>query len=507
MDAVNTVMPMPAAGAAGSQTKAQQGTETGKNGKNTDFFTSVLTTVADAKAGEVQGAKSNQEIMSNLMAMLAAAAKTGEQNTGSITKETSEVPKGNNDNALDAQTLAAIMALLGNQAPVAAAQSTQAVDLDGNLNAAKASDVNAALKAKDIPFAALQGKVSAALLKNLSFAQAMQNAAPAANDTSAANQEQSLLAALKQNTGLKEEATAVKNESAAQTQKAATEMTAPKVQVNSQMAADKTMQPGSGQNAKETKSTDTKKIVSAKDSQDASVVVSAKQSQLDQTVLPENQASTTTVSQAATSSESTGNIAGELLQSKNKSAGETQVSTGNDEQTTVFSSILTQHTDKFASAGLHTAHPVQDPHNVAGQIVEQAKLFTKPFDPNNSEMVIKLRPEHLGDLTLKVAVDNGVVSASFHSNNAEVRSIIEASLPQLKQELADQGLKVDNVDIYSGMSDFFSGSQQGELFRQQQQQSHNANLRNFSTTEDFVEAVEEKSVPEAIGTDGVDYRV
>ncbi|WP_371371257.1 flagellar hook-length control protein FliK [Sporomusa aerivorans] len=144
-----------------------------------------------------------------------------------------------------------------------------------------------------------------------------------------------------------------------------------------------------------------------------------------------------------------------------------------------------------------------DVHQIADQIIEQTKVITKQ---QNTEMVIRLKPEHLGELTLKVAVENGVVSASFHSNNAEVRNIIESSLPQLKQELSNTGLKVDNVSVYAGLSQFLPNHDQDRNSRQQF-----AKFTNKKSAEDFVEAIESE-LPDGrnslIGNDtGVDYRI
>jgi flagellar hook-length control protein FliK len=92
-------------------------------------------------------------------------------------------------------------------------------------------------------------------------------------------------------------------------------------------------------------------------------------------------------------------------------------------------------------------------------------------------MVIRLKPEHLGELTLKIAVDSGVVSATFHTSNAEVRAAIEASLPQLRQDMANQGLKVDNVGVYASLDHFFANDQ-----RHAPQQQHSSRCAGRAAT-------------------------
>lgn len=144
------------------------------------------------------------------------------------------------------------------------------------------------------------------------------------------------------------------------------------------------------------------------------------------------------------------------------------------------------------------ATSVPDPHHVVDQIVDQARMINRP---HNSEMVVRLKPEHLGELTLRVTVESGVVSASFHSNNPEVRSVIEASLPQLRQELSTQGLKVEYVGVYTGLNQFSSNSQQQPT---PQQVIKVKNRRDGEDIADFAEAV--NSVSAGV-QEGVDYRI
>lgn len=141
-----------------------------------------------------------------------------------------------------------------------------------------------------------------------------------------------------------------------------------------------------------------------------------------------------------------------------------------------------------------------DSYGVASQIVEHAKLISRP---QNTEMIIKLKPEHLGELTFKVAVEQGTMTATFHSANPEVRSIIETSLPQLKQELSNQGIKLDNVGVFAGMDQFLSGEHRGG---QQYQQSEVPLSRRHNN--DFAETVTEALQTEPVKNNGgVDYRV
>jgi len=121
-------------------------------------------------------------------------------------------------------------------------------------------------------------------------------------------------------------------------------------------------------------------------------------------------------------------------------------------------------------------------------------------------MVIKLNPEHLGELTLRVSVSaNGAVNASFHSDNAQVRTIIENSLVQLRQELNDAGIKVENVDVYAGLSeDGLMNGQGGQAWQQGRQQRQGNRQIDLNSLERDIDS----TVPVNQSTDdGVDYSV
>lgn len=101
-----------------------------------------------------------------------------------------------------------------------------------------------------------------------------------------------------------------------------------------------------------------------------------------------------------------------------------------------------------------------DPHGVFDQMVAQARMIRLP---DSTEMVIRLRPEHLGELVLKVAVDAaGTVNATFHSSNAEVRAVLEANLQQFRQEMQQQGVRVQGAAVYAGLGDALPQQQQGQ---------------------------------------------
>jgi flagellar hook-length control protein FliK len=102
-----------------------------------------------------------------------------------------------------------------------------------------------------------------------------------------------------------------------------------------------------------------------------------------------------------------------------------------------------------------------DPQSVIEQVV---KGITMRNSGSTSEMRMRLQPEHLGDVSLKLTVSGTTISANIVAQNADVRDMLLSNQQQLVRTLAEAGLSLGNfsVDV--------SGGNPG--FSQQQSQQH-----------------------------------
>lgn len=203
----------------------------------------------------------------------------------------------------------------------------------------------------------------------------------------------------------------------------------------------------------------------------------------------------------------------ETVSDKAVQPNEQQAPATGKSELTPFGQLLRENIVNAKTSVTETAAPApKDDFNITQQIIDQAKLIKRA---ENTEMVIKLNPEHLGELTLKVAVtSNGSVSASFHSDNVQVRTIIENSLVQLRSDLNQQGLKVDQVEVYAGLADgqLPQGEGQG-AWQHQQGQQHSSNGKVLLNGQEY--AAEAEEIVDAAGVedsrankkDSVDYRI
>jgi flagellar hook-length control protein FliK len=94
-----------------------------------------------------------------------------------------------------------------------------------------------------------------------------------------------------------------------------------------------------------------------------------------------------------------------------------------------------------------------DPHAVIEQIIKGIAMRTVG---STSELRLRLQPEHLGDVALKLTVNGNTVSANIVAQNAHVRDVLLANQQQLARSLSDAGLSLGNfsVDVSGGNSGF-----------------------------------------------------
>ncbi len=84
---------------------------------------------------------------------------------------------------------------------------------------------------------------------------------------------------------------------------------------------------------------------------------------------------------------------------------------------------------------------------VMKQIVQKAEIVLKD---GKSEMNINLEPEHLGKLSLKIAVEKGIITAKFVAENQAVKETIESNFNQLKDMLHEKGISVQGFSVSVG---------------------------------------------------------
>ncbi|MBL0714383.1 MAG: flagellar hook-length control protein FliK [Desulfosarcina sp.] len=78
------------------------------------------------------------------------------------------------------------------------------------------------------------------------------------------------------------------------------------------------------------------------------------------------------------------------------------------------------------------------------RIVER---MTVSIRGDQSEARIALKPDHLGSIRLQIATENNTVSIKIITEFSMARDLLESHLPQLKTELQQQGLKIEEFNV------------------------------------------------------------
>ncbi len=81
------------------------------------------------------------------------------------------------------------------------------------------------------------------------------------------------------------------------------------------------------------------------------------------------------------------------------------------------------------------------------QVVDKASVV---IDGDKSEMLMELKPDSLGKLSLKIVTERGMVMAKFVAENQQVKEIIESNMQILKDALSKQGVSVQGLSVSVG---------------------------------------------------------
>jgi flagellar hook-length control protein FliK len=103
---------------------------------------------------------------------------------------------------------------------------------------------------------------------------------------------------------------------------------------------------------------------------------------------------------------------------------------------------------------VNAANPEVKAQNMQ-KITEQAQVL---IQKGGGEMKVQLSPEGMGDVLLKVKVQDGQVGIQMTTDNHHAKKLIESSISDLKVTLADHKLNLETikVDVADKMQDQFN---------------------------------------------------
>src|SRR5690606_22847762 len=138
-----------------------------------------------------------------------------------------------------------------------------------------------------------------------------------------------------------------------------------------------------------------------------------------------------------------------------ESGGDVLPAAGSDDDAAsplVFAPPSTQTTTaRLAAAAAAANEPITMPADPDAGLDEAfSSRISWLADQRIGHAQIRVTPDHLGPIDVRLHLDGNRVSAEFNSANADVRHALEASLGRLRDMLGQQGLQLGHTDIGSG---------------------------------------------------------
>ncbi|KAF6566782.1 MULTISPECIES: flagellar hook-length control protein FliK [Paenibacillus] len=109
-----------------------------------------------------------------------------------------------------------------------------------------------------------------------------------------------------------------------------------------------------------------------------------------------------------------------------------------------------------------------------------------------TEATIMLRPDHLGQLEVKLTMQNGHLVAQFMTEHSGAKDLLEQQMSQLRTSLQSQGIQVDKVEVThnESLSSHMYQDGRGSGANQQQQSNQRSKARGREESEDAVKVAE-----------------
>jgi flagellar hook-length control protein FliK len=133
----------------------------------------------------------------------------------------------------------------------------------------------------------------------------------------------------------------------------------------------------------------------------------------------------------------------------------------------------------------------QQIREVTSQILEAIRINIKP---DQTSMELQLNPENLGRINLTVVSKDGILTAKFVTGTETAKEAIESQLQVFKENLNNQGLKVENVEVTVSYSAFDRKNQEFSdgSGKEEQNKQKNKLFKDISQLNDTLSDIDEK---------------
>ena len=164
----------------------------------------------------------------------------------------------------------------------------------------------------------------------------------------------------------------------------------------------------------------------------------------------------------------------ETMQNVRNSSAETREDGSNATAQQFTQNFVNQLAEAVENANSSTSSYHVSGQEIINQITEHIRVHVKQ---DTTEMELQLHPASLGSVKVQLTSAGGVLTAVFTTENEAVKTALESQLIQLKENFAQQGLKVESVEVNVSAQGF-----ERSLDQQEQEQNRSADSRNKRTS-------------------------
>jgi len=104
-----------------------------------------------------------------------------------------------------------------------------------------------------------------------------------------------------------------------------------------------------------------------------------------------------------------------------------------------FETVKTADTSKLQAVNL-----VVDKSNFAVDIIKNVKFM----EVNNlKDLTVKMNPKELGEITIKLTMESGIMKASISAQNKDTYNLLNQNIQDISDKLKNMDIKIQNLDI------------------------------------------------------------
>ncbi|CUH92393.1 flagellar hook-length control protein FliK [Herbinix luporum] len=172
----------------------------------------------------------------------------------------------------------------------------------------------------------------------------------------------------------------------------------------------------------------------------------------------------------------------------------------------VFLDNLSNNYEKPTALFTQDTARLVDIKEIAQEIIESVRVMAKP---GQTTMELQLYPEHLGKVNITLTSNNeGLMTAHFVVENKLAKEAVEGQMFTLKENLAEQGIKVENIEVTIAEYSFDQNSQFENDNSMMRKKSNNTNKITFeeavAMNEETQEAADNNYIAGVMGSN-IDY--